>query len=72
MSSFDTSGGNADAWQIKPGEPRRLAEIDGELLGVAENHRAFEAPEEPHGLEANGYTRIKNQLFRMARDVERE
>lgn len=29
ISSHDTSGGNADAWKIEPGETRVLAEIDG-------------------------------------------
>ncbi len=29
ISSYDKSGGNADAWRIQPGEKRVLAEIDG-------------------------------------------
>ena len=29
VSSYDVSGGNADAWPIQPGESKALAEIDG-------------------------------------------
>jgi len=29
VSSYDPTGGNKDAWQIKPGEKRTLAEIEG-------------------------------------------
>lgn len=29
ISSWDTTGGNADAWPIEPGETKTLAEIDG-------------------------------------------
>jgi len=29
ISSYDTSGGNRDAWAIEPGETKTLAEIDG-------------------------------------------
>jgi len=29
ISSYDKTGGNADAWRIAPGEKRVLAEING-------------------------------------------
>lgn len=29
ISSFDVSGGNADAWNIQPGEAKTLADIKG-------------------------------------------
>jgi len=29
VSSYDTTGGNADAWRIEPGETRALADLDG-------------------------------------------
>jgi len=46
------------------------SDIKGELLGLEENHRALEEPADPHALEDNGYTRIENMLFEMAREVE--
>jgi hypothetical protein len=52
------------------GFPTSLSDIGGELLGMKENRRAFVTPENPHEVEANGYTRLENLLFRMAAEVE--
>lgn len=52
------------------GFPTRLEEIDGELLGLEENRRAFEVPEEPHAVQDDGYTNLEHRLFEMAAEVE--
>lgn len=54
------------------GFPTDLAGIGGELRGLRSSRRTLKLPEDPHALEENGYTRIENLLFEMAREVEEE